>query len=391
MKRPTVCLLVFAILFSMFTDGKRHGMSMRGRTVLLWIPTLFLLWILYPLHAGAHFASIGYSDITVNENRIRFDLYLPFDLMGQLIELDEKQLEKGGTDDSKRDLRGFAEDFLKVSSGQKQSIPQVREIALTERGNHRMLRMGLDYPFNTPITDFRLEYHVFFDGFDPGHQNIAALTNGSLTKEVVFDQKNRAFVGMAEWSSDIADHPATSRWGTWWLYTKLGIEHILSGYDHLLFLLGLLLAGGTARELLKLLTAFTVGHSLTLALSVLGILTVTAEIVEPLIALSIVYVAAEVIWKPRVRWRWLVVFLFGLVHGFGFAELLGGKLGAGFALPLFSFNLGVELGQLLVMLLILPALWMLRKNQRFYRVTMGISGLIAAFGMYWFVERIIDL
>jgi hydrogenase/urease accessory protein HupE len=345
--------------------------------------------------AKAHFSSVGYSDISVEGKSVRFDLYLPADLMEQMIVLDKNrngQLEEDEASASKAMLHEFAKDFLKVTGGEAQGKPAVTEVIFTERGSHRMLNISLEYLFNNPITDFGIEYHVFFDGFDPGHQNMAVITSGGQTREIVFDQKNRFIKGVAG-SKQEASGKVPVLVPSWvltcWTYTNMGIEHILSGYDHLLFLSGLLLAGGKMKEYLQLLTAFTVGHSLTLALSVLEILTVPIFIVEPLIALSIVYIAIENIWKPNVRWRWLVALLFGFVHGFGFADLLRGKLETNFALPLFSFNLGVELGQVFVVLLILPLLLLLRKTHLQFHVIRSFSGLIALCGMYWFVERIL--
>lgn len=172
----------------------------------------------------------------------------------------------------------------------------------------------------------------------------------------------------------------------------LGVEHILTGYDHLVFLFALLLAGGNLLSTGKIITSFTLAHSITLALATLNVVRLPASIVEPLIAISIVYVGAENLLRRGVRRRWLVTFAFGLVHGFGFASVLRdlgvGAGGTGLLMPLFSFNLGVELGQLVIAALAFPLIWQLRNSPRFIaRYAPACSVLIILAGGYWFIER----
>ena len=182
--------------------------------------------------------------------------------------------------------------------------------------------------------------------------------------------------------------------GTAWSFLKLGNEHILSGYDHLLFLAGLFLAAATAAQLVALLTAFTVAHSISLALVVLAGVHLPASIVEPLIAASIAWVGIENLMGARHRRRWLVVFGFGLIHGFGFAGALT-DLGLGssakdVARALFFFNAGVESGQLLVAVAILPLLWMIRSRSVWQTKLQPVcSALIVIAGGYWLFARLI--
>ena len=181
--------------------------------------------------------------------------------------------------------------------------------------------------------------------------------------------------------------------GTAWSFLKLGNQHILSGYDHLLFLAGLFLAAFSPRQLIALLTAFTVAHSISLALVVLGGVHLPASIVEPLIAASIVWVGIENLSGARHRRRWLVVFTFGLIHGFGFAGALT-DLGLGSSIidvgkALFLFNLGVESGQLFVAAAILPLLWMIRSKSMWQTKLQPLcSTLIAVAGGCWLVARL---
>lgn len=174
-------------------------------------------------------------------------------------------------------------------------------------------------------------------------------------------------------------------------FLSLGIKHILSGFDHLLFLLALLLTVKSAREAVSLLTYFTIAHSISLALVTLNILRVSPVFVESLIALSIIFVGLENIFKAEHNYRWLLTYAFGLIHGLGFASALQ-ELGLGqgktIALPLLSFNAGVEVGQLAFALLLLPIIWKLRTVAIYRsRVLPVCSGLIAFAGFYWLLER----
>lgn len=177
-------------------------------------------------------------------------------------------------------------------------------------------------------------------------------------------------------------------------FTASGIHHIAIGPDHILFIIGLLLLGGSLPKLLAIVTAFTVGHSITLALATLQILDPPARIIEPAIALSIVYVGADNLLtgsKGRDVRAW-VALLFGLIHGFGFASVLrdAGLPNRALGMSLFSFNLGVEIGQAIIVIVVASALAIIRRRnaaaaQRI--VTVGSVAVMMA-GAFWFVERV---
>jgi hydrogenase/urease accessory protein HupE len=173
-------------------------------------------------------------------------------------------------------------------------------------------------------------------------------------------------------------------------FVALGVEHIFTGYDHLLFLLGLLLAGGTVRRLLVVVSCFTLAHSATLALAALSVVTLPSRLVESAIAGSIIFVAAENFLVKEPRRRGLLAFSFGLVHGFGFASVLADMHLArqGVLRALFGFNLGVELGQGALVLAVAPLLAVLRRREWFARTAVPAIclGSLCA-GAYWLVER----
>jgi hypothetical protein len=177
-------------------------------------------------------------------------------------------------------------------------------------------------------------------------------------------------------------------------YLQLGFVHIVPrGLDHILFVLGLFLLGTGLRPLVWQVSAFTVAHAATLSLAALGVVALPTAVVEPLIALSIVYVAVEnVLTGGLTAWRPAVVFGFGLLHGLGFAGVLGqlGLPAQERLLGLVSFNLGIELGQLLVIGVAFAAVGWCR-GRRWYRtrVTLPLSVVIAAVGLFWTVERVL--
>lgn len=179
-----------------------------------------------------------------------------------------------------------------------------------------------------------------------------------------------------------------------WFYLKLGITHIIPyGLDHILFVTGLCLLNTKFKTILWQATAFTVAHSITLALSMKGIFNLPSAIVEPIIALSILFVAIENILLNELKpWRIFIVFLFGLIHGLGFASSLNeiGLPRNQFFTSILSFNAGVELGQIAViatvyLLLILP----FQKNAGYKKkIAYPLSVLIALVATYWTIERI---
>lgn len=201
---------------------------------------------------------------------------------------------------------------------------------------------------------------------------------------------------MAGEQSDFVELAATGTRSQGFLeYVAIGFEHIIPlGLDHILFVIGLYLLSQSWRALLWQVSAFTLAHTITLALATLGLVSIPGAVVEPLIALSISYVAIENLFRNRLsRARIALVFGFGLLHGLGFAGVLGaiGLNTDAFVTSLIAFNLGVELGQLGVILLMFALLgfWLgkTRHWERWIRLPLSIG--IAVIGLYWFVERIL--
>lgn len=245
----------------------------------------------------------------------------------------------------------------------------------------------LEFSANSNAAELRISTPVLAN-LPPGHKQFCS----------VYDRENRILAdrmlsaGSNDFRIDLRSASAAADTSIF-RFLVLGADHILTGYDHLAFLLALLLGGGSLRQNVKIITSFTVAHSVTLALATLGVINISPAIVEPVIAASIVFVGLENLFRRRIAARWLVTFVFGLVHGLGLAsalrELGVGGFGARAALPLLSFNLGVEIVQIAIATVILPLVWRLEKHPTFaLKHVPVLSLLIASAGTYWLIVRV---
>jgi hydrogenase/urease accessory protein HupE len=221
--------------------------------------------------------------------------------------------------------------------------------------------------------------------YDPNHKTFVNVYEREGLTQAILDRDRTRFEYYAGTTQ--------GRWAVVRRFVPAGFEHILIGPDHVLFLIGLLLLGGSIPRLAFIVTAFTAAHTITLSLAALSIMNPPARIVEPAIALSIVYVGADNLLRRGGRdARAWIAFAFGFIHGFGFAYVLremdlpARSLGW----SLFSFNIGVEIGQLLVVLVVASALAALRSRSEAaaQRVAVLGSGLVMAAGTFWYIERV---
>ncbi len=243
-------------------------------------------------------------------------------------------------------------------------------------------RATVEIEFTCDASHGRLDIAEDWSAFLGEHyQTLGNLRTPSGERQVTFGEASRTV------SADIDRTAATG----WFDFIELGIRHILTGYDHLLFLVALLATARGVWSVVRIVTAFTLAHSVTLSLGALGLVTIPDRIIEPLIAATIVWVALENLFAAEPdRKRWIWSFGFGLVHGLGFASALGelGLKGAALVRALVGFNLGVEIGQLLFVAVFLPTLMRLTRG-RGARLTPRIASLaVATIGTYWLVERI---
>jgi hydrogenase/urease accessory protein HupE len=240
------------------------------------------------------------------------------------------------------------------------------------------------WEFPTNVTVLLVRSEIIAD-LQRGHRQIVSVrgvTNALLAESSISRDKIIVEVSLGA-TAEKRDHTIPQ-------FLWLGIEHIITGWDHLAFLLGLLVVGAKLREAVKIITAFTIAHSLTLALATFDLIRLPSSIVEPAIAASIVYVGVENIMRREYRGRWMLTFAFGLIHGCGFAtalrELGIGTHGNSVVKPLVCFNLGVEIGQLAIAAAVLPWVWKWKpKFER--RWILATSIVVALVGAYFLLDR----
>ena len=249
--------------------------------------------------------------------------------------------------------------------------------------DRQSLRVAVRYTLDGAAGKVAVTASMF--PYDPQHQTFLNIYDGSALTQAILDRGRTGF-----------EYFAGTRQGAFAVVQKFlpaGIHHILVGPDHLLFLVGLLLLGGTVRQLAVIVTSFTVAHSITLSLAALNIVSPPARLIEPAIALSIVYVGADnlLIRDGRDVRAW-IAFAFGFIHGFGFANVLREMDLPARALgwSLLSFNVGVEIGQLLVVAAVATALAALRSRSEAAGRRLAFAGsiVVIAAGAFWFIQRV---
>ncbi len=355
----------------------------RPPTLLLWIAAVGLvvtcLSVVPPAPLAHVGGSTGYASIVVSGNTVRYSLTLTASALPPAV-AEEVARVRAGRPDSRDRLLGHLRDKLALVDQGRRCEPAQ---GFVDAGGAEADRVTLvmDFACASDVRELSIRDDLF-DVLGSDHHTLAKIESGGEIRELAFATEAReARVSLA------ARQPSREEGS----FFRLGVEHILTGYDHLLFLGALLLRGGRLLSLFKIITAFTVAHSITLALAVFGLVAVPERLVECVIAASIVYVALEnVFLRDAPSQRWVVSFLFGLVHGFGFASALSPlQLPPGhLALALLGFNLGVEAGQALVVALLLPLLVWMRGSRWERHAVQTASGAVALLGFIWFVERL---
>jgi hydrogenase/urease accessory protein HupE len=354
---------------------------------------LAALFLLLPLQdAAAHDPGLSSLTIRPGTTSLEATLTLAVKDAAQLAELDENH---DGT-------------VTQVEFGRSQwqlEAAVAREVVIAADGKvakAKSICSRLDEKNNVEV---RLDFDgVVFSSLEIQSKLIASLALGH--RQYLQVQNSAGETVFERLLSAAADHAAMQMPHTSWSNTavesvrsfanflSLGVRHILTGYDHLLFLFGLLVVARGFFSALSIITSFTIAHSITLAVATLHLVQIPSRIVEPLIAASIVFVGIENLLRGEIpKSRRLVTFGFGLIHGFGFASALReadiGSGTRGIVLPLFSFNLGVELGQIMVAAVALPIIWKLRENPMFIaRWAPACSAAVVLLGSFWLVERV---
>ncbi len=344
----------------------------------------------------------------------RWDIALrDLDYVLQLDRDGNGELNWGETRQREADITQLATKALLISASEKACPWQVTApMALDKHsdGTYAVLSLTAQCPIavgapNAPKA-ISATYSLFFD-VDPSHRGLlqwlapAATGNAPTAQALIFSTES---------ASQSLSLEATGWWQTFRQYVIEGVWHIWIGYDHILFLLALLLPAvlirranqwepaptlrGAAVETLKVVTAFTVAHSITLSLAALQVISLPSRWVESVIAASVVLAALNNLRGTVDKRRWVLAFIFGLIHGFGFASVLAdlGLPQSALVLALVGFNVGVELGQLAIVAVFLPIAFWLRAT-RFYRVGVltGGSIVVAILASWWMAQRMFDL
>ncbi|MEP6996320.1 MAG: HupE/UreJ family protein [Betaproteobacteria bacterium] len=368
-----------------------------------WLAGL-LLGLCIALPAMAHKASDSYLTLTrpgaeTGEIDVRWDIALRD--LDNAITLDSNgdgEITWGEVRTLRAEIAAYALSRLDISAGGAPCNLAVRDQLIDRHSDGAYAVLLLSVHCAQTAPSLAVDYRLLFD-VDPMHRGLLQYVAGGETRSIIFsaDAHTQALGAVTAWQQLAA-------------YVHEGIWHIWLGFDHILFLLSLLLPAVLLRrggawqpaesfraafwDVARIVTAFTVAHSITLTIAALDIVALPSRWVESAIALSVVLAAANNVFPVVNRGRWIAAFGFGLLHGFGFANALKnlGLPAGSLALSLFGFNVGVELGQLAIVIVFLPLAFASRAT-RAYRTIMlaGGSAAIAAIAGIWLIERALDL
>jgi hypothetical protein len=366
-----------------------------------------LLWMAAAGLAWAHKPSDAYLSITLGNNgQLAGQWDIALRDLDNALELDadgDGAITWGELKSRHGEIAALAGSRLVIESGGQRCSVAVGEQLVDEHtdGAYSVLPLTIGCPALGP--ELVLRYTLFAE-LDPQHRGLLKLgtPHGGGTAVLAADKgEQRVSLGPAE---------PGSGWAAFGQYLKEGVWHIWIGFDHILFLLSLLLPAVVQREagrwraaerlptvgwdVLRVVTAFTLAHSITLTLATLEWVTLPSRWVESTIAASVVLAALNNVWPLMNIQRWWLAFAFGMVHGFGFASVLSdlGLPAGQLLLALVGFNLGVEIGQLAIVAVFLPLAFALRRTQLYRRgVLVAGSMVIALLAAAWFVERAFEV
>lgn len=344
---------------------------------------LCALCVLDAAPALAHPAPFSYVDLRLQPGLIQGSVVAHiFDVAHDLdIANPERLLDPAFAAQQSRAVAALLAPRLMVSADGQALAPEWSEIDVIP--DRQSIRIQLRFRLTAAPGRVAVDARLF--PYDPAHQTFLNIYDGDALTQAILDLGHSRF-----------EYFAGTRQGAIAVmrqFVPAGVKHIALGADHLLFLLGLLLLGGSLRQLAIIVTAFTVAHSLTMTLAALSLVMPPARIIDPAIALSIVYVGTDnlLVQGGRDVRAW-IAFTFGFIHGFGFAGVLREMHLPPRALgwSLFSFNAGIEVGQVIVVFAVATALTALRKRSEVAGKRLAFAGSLAvvAAGTFWFIERV---
>mgnify|MGYP001077178757 CR=1 FL=1 len=377
---------------------------------------LAMILMLFPSSAHAHAYSASYTTIKMNQENTEFVFSIDTLSIIELIEGIDKnknnELEKSEVKEGNHELEELVHHHLTLDLNNRQQEPTLEKMVLEKKEDKNFLTYHLTFPAFSAGDTISLNDGLYVNDPDTNYVNLISFEFAGTTGQAILQGKERTWtILLAEAQeeqledgqtaqpeenqpqqeqSEATPQIETSNSSSWISFFKLGMLHILTGYDHLLFLLALLLRKQTFKQYAAIITSFTIAHSITISLAVLGVITLPSRFVESVIAFSIVYVALENIFRKEIRHRWGLTFLFGLIHGLGFANILKemNLPKSDLAVALVNFNIGIEVVQLALVLLVLPLLtYMFKLKSSKIIIRIG-STIVAALGAFWLIERL---
>lgn len=364
---------------------------------------IFLLGVFFSLSADAHKPSDSYLSLSIKDQQIdgRWDIALrDLDFALGLDANGDAEITWGELRAKHTEISAYALAHLQLSAHGKICTAHVTEHLVDDHTDGAYAVLRFTATCSAPLDTLQLHYQLFFD-LDPQHKGLLRLNYQEQVNTAIFSpEKARQDFNLRQ----------VSKLTQFLDYAREGVWHIWIGFDHILFLLALLLPAVVVRQekkwsavsafrpafwsVLKIVTAFTLAHSITLTLATLGFISLPSRWVETIIAASVVLAALNNIYPLFRERRWLMAFVFGLIHGFGFASVLTdlGLPQSTLGLALLGFNLGVELGQLAIVCVFLPSAFSMRRTW-FYRrfILLGGSISIALLATIWLIERAFDM
>jgi len=364
----------------------------RSITSVAWCVFFLAFWLASSNFASAHDPGLSTATVRLTQNQIEVTLGFSIIDTAEIVEIDKDRdahISKGELADAVNELQKMGTNALDLKLDGQSISPANVKCTFDPSDN---ASVTITFPAaRLSKLELRSKWLALLQ---PGHRQFLSIQNPK--GEVLAERLLSANSDSVTIQMDPADSQpvAVVRNNSFADFLVMGVKHIWTGYDHLLFLFGLLIVTRNFASSFKIITCFTIAHSITLAVATLSLVQFSSRIVEPLIAASIVYVGIENLFRgDDPKGRWLLTFAFGLIHGFGFASVLRelgvGANGSGIAVPLVSFNLGVELGQIVIAALVLPVIWKLRTKPGFItRWVPACSVVVALLGGYWFVQRV---
>jgi hydrogenase/urease accessory protein HupE len=379
-------------------DDEKESASLRRR---LQINLVRLFLRILPLlalatSALAHNPDTSYCRVTLTSHEVEFKFTYDFATLQRMTAIDangDGSISRIELEAAAPAIRTFLREHVYLELNQREaefadadppSWPDDAGAAIAQNEYGQRL---ITFTFRNSVLSAPEDVTVTFDFFEQlgaAHTVLGAFVWNGHEDEVIFTRFEPDYLYDTGFRAPMSDQLAQ--------YFKLGVKHIFLGYDHIAFLLALLFVKRFV-DLLKIITAFTVAHTLTLALAVLQIVKLPPQLVEVGISITIMYVAAENLWTRNTGHRWMLTFGFGLVHGFGFANVLRelGLPSSGLARSLVSFNLGVEAGQIVIVSALWPVLWWINRQKWAAQFRIGTSIVIFLLGAGWFMQRTFGL